>query len=165
MGNAFSFLHFRFLLNAEKEVRCNFRSLFFVFSPEWTGGWVHYTIGKARLYLSKSGLAIKGGKSKNGFNWSNIWNFDIRWRCDHFVRKHVAPSSVKIWTIVSIRFITSPQKENKTLDPNPSTHWKRDDLAAHRRFHIKSIRHKIPQKVWHLYKIFLLSAILDIHSM
>ena len=34
------------------------------------------------------------------------------------------------------------------------THWKRDDLAAHRSCHIKSIRHKLIQKAWHLYKIF-----------
>ena len=44
------------------------------------------------------------------------------------------------------------------------THWKRDDLAAHQRCHIESIPHKLIQKVWHLYKIFLQSAILDIPS-
>ena len=44
------------------------------------------------------------------------------------------------------------------------TYSKRDDLAAHRRCHIESIRHKIILKLWHLYKIFSQSAILDIHS-
>ena len=42
---------------------------------------------------------------------------------------------------------------------------KRDDLAAHGRFHNESIRHEITEKVRHQYKIFLKSANLDIHSM
>ena len=39
-----------------------------------------------------------------------------------------------------------------------------DDLAPHRRCHFESIRHNLIKKVWHLYKIFLQSAILNIHS-
>ena len=41
---------------------------------------------------------------------------------------------------------------------------KSDNLAAHGRFQIESIRYKITQKEWHLYKIFLQSANSHIHS-
>ena len=44
------------------------------------------------------------------------------------------------------------------------TYWKRDDLVPHRRCHFESIRHNLIKKAWYLYKIFLQSAILDIHS-
>ena len=61
--------------------------------------------------------------------------------------------------------VTPHHSTSLSVTPCHSTHWKKDDLEAHRRFHIECIPHKITPKVWQLYKIFLQSAILDIHSM
>ena len=57
-------------------------------------------------------------------------------------------------------------RNKRQVDLSQPVHsLRKDDPAAHGRFHIESIQQKITQKVWHLYKIVLQSANLHTHSM